>query len=295
MLGLIALATLAGAPAASASASYPVAPNIAVAITNALADPAASPPGTNEPSCVLTPAHPYPVVLVPGTFSNMIDDLDALAPTLANQGYCVYSLDYGGAPGSFIQATGPVATSGQELAAFVAAVRAKTGAARVDLVGHSQGGMLAEYYVKSLGGAPYVHDLVALGPTTHGTTLDGITALAAVFPGANDLVGDACPACVDQENTSAFITALDTGPIAQPGVDYTVIDTIYETVVTPVGSSFINEPGVTNEYVQSQCPNDLVDHVSLVYDQVVFRDVENALDPSTARAPDCLLAFPAPA
>ena len=52
-------------------------------------------------------------------------------------------------------------------------VLAATGAAKVDLVGHSQGGMMPRYYLKFLGGAALVNRLVALAPSNHGTTLDG--------------------------------------------------------------------------------------------------------------------------
>jgi hypothetical protein len=58
------------------------------------------------------------------------------------------------------------------------------------------------------------------------------------------------------------ITTLDAGPIAQPGIKYTIIETKNETVVTPVGSSFIKKAGVANEYVQQFCPFDPVDHVN---------------------------------
>jgi pimeloyl-ACP methyl ester carboxylesterase len=283
------------AGATTANTSYPVAPNIAAGIAAALTDPSQPPPGANLASCSLTAAHPYPVVLVNGTFANAEDDFAALAPTLANAGYCVYTFNYGGTPGAFIQSTGPVTTSAQQVAAYVDQVRTATGAAKVDLVGHSQGGMLAEYYTKVLGGASKVHSVVALSPTTHGTTLDGLATLARFIPGANGLVGAACPACADQETGSAVINRLDAGPIAQPGVGYTVIETLNETVVTPVGSSFINEAGVTNRYVQSQCPLDTVDHADLPYDQVVLQDVKNALSPSTAQSPNCLHAFPYPA
>jgi triacylglycerol esterase/lipase EstA (alpha/beta hydrolase family) len=80
---------------------------------------------------------------------------------------------------------------------------------KVDLVGHSQGGMLAEYYTKLLGGAPHVHDLIALSPTSHGTTLDGLTSLAKTFPGANALVAAACAACADQQAGSAALAPVD--------------------------------------------------------------------------------------
>ena len=107
--------------------------------------------------------------------------------------------------------------------------------------------------------------------------------------------GALCAACVDQEVGSAFLKPLDAGPIAQAGVNYTVIETLNETVLTPVGSSFIHESGVKNMYVQSQCLNDTVDHADLAYDQVTIRDVLNALDPAHTSAPNCLTAFPFPA
>jgi len=103
--------------------------------------------------------------------------------------------------------------------------------------------------------------------------------------GASSLIGDACQACADQETGSAVIGQLDNGPIAQAGVSYTIIGTLNETVVTPVGSSFIPEPGVTNEYVQRYCPFDSVGHGDLACDPVVFQLVRNALDPRHRQVP----------
>ena|SRR5664279_4639015 len=147
--------------------------------------------------------------------------------------------------------------------------------------------MIAEYYVKLLGGATKVHTVVGISPTTHGTTLDGLLALARLFPGANDLVRSACPACVDQEVGSPVITALDNGPIAQSGVSYTVIETHNETVVTPAGSSFIKEPGVKDYWLQDSCPFNWTDHASLTYDKGVYGLTENALDPAHAHQVTC--------
>ncbi len=234
-------------------------------------------------------------MLIPGTFSVMEDDLGALAPILANNGYCVFSTNYGGTSGQLVQAVGPAATSANQVAAFIGKVRQRTGAGKVDLVGHSQGGMLGLYYLKLLGGSGNVHTYVGLSPSTHGTTLDGLATLASFFPGAGSLVGSACPACADQEQGSAFLAPLDSGPIKQAGPNYTVIETLNETIVTPVGSSFVNEPGVTDEYVQATCPFDPVDHADLPYDPVTIRLVMNALDPAHAAAPNCLTAFPNPA
>lgn len=294
-LAVIALIALSGSVAA-ASTDYDVAPNILSGILRSLPNPAAPPAGANDFSCKPTAEHPYPVVLVPGTFSTMGNDFAAVAPTLANAGYCVFALNYGyNRPGDLIQSIGPVPLSAQQLSAFVDRVRTSTGVARVDLVGHSQGGMLAEYYAKILGGAPKVHRIVGLSPTTHGTTLLGLANLARSLPRLNAAVNSACPACYDQEIGSDVIRRLGTGPIAQRGVEYTIIETRYEAVVTPVGSAFIREPGVINRYVQDSCWNDLAGHVTLAYDQVTLRLVMNALSPETARRPNCLKAFPYPA
>lgn len=286
--------TLIVASTAGATTAYPVAPNIVAGGLEALPNPAAPPPGADLNTCH-SAAHPIPVVLVNGTFANAEDDFGALAPTLANAGYCVYTFSYGAPASQFVQSVGPVPASAETLATEVQQVLAQTGATHVDLIGHSQGGLLAEYYAKLLGGARYVHDVIGLSPTTHGTTLDGLATLASYYAGANAFVGAGCQACVDQEAGSPVVKAVDAGPIASPGVNYTIIETLNETVVTPVGSSFIKEPGVTNEYIQQACPLDLVDHADLSYDPAVFQEIFNALDPATAHAPNCLDAFPAPA
>lgn len=295
VLAAAAALLIGGLAQPAAAATYPVQPNIVAGAAAAASNPDAPPPGTNNFSCKPTTQHPYPVVLIPGTFSVMEDDFGALAPILANAGYCVFSLNYGGTQGSLIQAIGSSAASAQQVAALVTKVKQATGVSQVDLLGHSQGAMLGEYYIKVLDGAPNVHAYVGLSPTTHGTTLDGLTALAAFFPGANKFLGSLCQACVDQESGSAFLAPLDSGSIANPAISYTVIETLNETVVTPVGSSFINESGVHNEYVQSACWNDTVDHADLAYDQVTIQEAMNALDPAHATSPNCAKAFPYPA
>jgi pimeloyl-ACP methyl ester carboxylesterase len=291
----VAFAATTLASPAAARTNQIVLPNEEVGIFVSALNPAAPPPGVNNYSCVLTAAHPQPIVLIPGTFGNMTDDYGALAPVLVNDGYCVFATNFGGTPGQLIQATGPMTTSAQQVATFIDQVSAAYHGTQVDLIGHSQGATLAEYAVKLLGEAPKVRNIVGLSPTTHGTTLSGLATLAGAIPGALTLVGTACPACQDQVAGSTVITALDRGPIAQPGVKYTIIETKNEEVVTPVGSTFIDEPGVVNEYVQSSCPADTVDHGDLSYDNTTIRLTLNALSPSTAVAPTCLQTFPYPA
>ena len=284
---VVAAVATAGAGLAEAGDQYPVTPNVYQGIAQSAANPSAPPPGVNTSGCKPTSAHPRPVVLITGTFGNMTDDWAGLGPTLANQGYCVYSTPIGANPNALVQTTGPVVDSAKRIADFVSQVQSQTGAGQVDLVGHSQGGLIAEYYTKLLGGAPRVHTLVGLSPPTRGTTLDGLAALARFFPGAPELVGAACPACADQMIGSSTVKAMNAGPVSQPGVDYTIIETRTEFVVTPPGSAFIPEPGVHNVWVQDSCPTDTVDHVELPYDRAVQTLVANALDPAHPRSVQC--------
>jgi triacylglycerol esterase/lipase EstA (alpha/beta hydrolase family) len=252
--------------------------------------PTASPPGANDWSCKPTAAHPQPVVLVHGTFADMSNSWQAISPLLKNNGYCVFALNYGDYNGSGaigVYGVDDVPTSAAELNAFVDKVLAATGAAEVDVVGHSQGGMMPRYYLKYLGGASEVRALVGLSPSNHGTTLNGLFILSNFFPGANQFTGALCPACEQQRAGSAFITDLNAGGETVPGVDYTVIQTRYDTVVTPYASSFLSGPNVRNILLQNQCILDLGDHLSMPYDHIVGADVLTALDPANPRKPLC--------
>jgi triacylglycerol esterase/lipase EstA (alpha/beta hydrolase family) len=248
--------------------------------------PSASPPGANDWACKPTAAHPRPVVLVHGTFADMSNSWQAISPLLKNNGYCVFALNYGDYNGSGaigVYGVDDIPTSAQELNVFVDKVLAATGAAEVDLVGHSQGGMMPRYYLKYLGGAAEVYALVGLSPSNHGTTLDGLFVLSNFFPGANQFTGALCPACEQQRVDSAFITNLNAGGETVPGVAYTVIQTRYDQVVTPYTSAFLSGSNVKNILLQNQCILDLGDHLSMPYDHIVGADVLTALDPAHPR------------
>jgi triacylglycerol esterase/lipase EstA (alpha/beta hydrolase family) len=287
-----ALVGLAAAPAGAASGNYPVVYNFGAGIVAAATQPGAPPPGANNFSCRPSRVHPNPVVLVHGTFGNMTDSWQALSPLLANNGYCVFALNYGGAEGDQIQATGPIETSAAQLSSFVNQVLAATHARKVDIVGHSQGGMMPRYYLKFLGGAPKVGTLVGLAPSNHGTNLLGLTELLSAFPGgsSSDIAG--CEACSQQITGSAFLQHLNAGGDTVTGVKYTVIETQYDQVVTPYTSAFLTGPNVTNITLQQQCLLDFSDHLAVIYDQIALHDVLNALDPTHATPPPCVPVAP---
>lgn len=296
MLLAVALAVAASfaLPTAPAgAAAYPVPYNFGAGILAATLHPGSSPPGSNDWNCRPTAAHPYPVVLVHGTFANMTDSWQALSPLLANNGYCVFALDYGGSPGNQVQATGDIPTSAAQLGAFVDRVLRATGATKVDMVGHSQGGMMPRWYIKFLGGDQTVHELVGLAPSNHGTTFNGLASLARAFPGGPSALGGLCKACEQQFVGSSFLDELNAGGDTVPGPSYTVIETKYDTVVTPYTSAFLSGPNVTNITLQDQCARDLVDHLGIIYDAIALHDVLDALDPAGATPPACTLVLPA--
>jgi triacylglycerol esterase/lipase EstA (alpha/beta hydrolase family) len=291
---LVTAAALAAQPGhAQAQTQLPVNWDFASGALSGFLAPNTPPPGADNWDCKPSATHPYPVILVNGTFANQDDNWQAASPLLYDNGYCVFTFNYGGT--GIVTATGDIATSAGQLASFVGQVLAATGAAKVDLVGHSQGGMMPRYYLKFLGGAQYVNQLVALAPSNYGTTLDGLTTLATDLGLAglvNGAINPDCTACVEQEQGSAFLDNLNAGGDTVPGVKYTVIESIYDEVVTPYTNAFLTGPGVTNITLQNQCPLDLTDHLEIAADPVALADVLNALDPADPVQVPCLTVLP---
>jgi triacylglycerol esterase/lipase EstA (alpha/beta hydrolase family) len=289
-----AVITLAITASPAAAGQLPVVYNGILGYAHA--SPTATPPGANDWSCEPPSAHPVPVILVHGTFADMSDSWQALSPLLYDNGYCVFALNYGSYDGSGslgVYATGDIAQSAEQLASFVNKVLAASGAKKVDLVGHSQGGMMPRYYIKNLGGASKVNALVGLAPSNHGTTLEGLFTLASYFPGGSSLAGADCPACQEQEAGSSFITNLNAGGETAAGVKYTVIESDNDEVVTPYTSAFLaSRPNVTNVLLQSQCSLDQGEHLSMPYDHIADADVLTALDPAHPQHPACTPVLP---
>ncbi|QWF77275.1 esterase/lipase family protein [Amycolatopsis sp. CA-230715] len=292
LLAGFALMTGIGAPARAAA--EPELPSFPTALLYSFGNPDATPPGANDWSCTPSRAHPRPVVLVHGTWENRYDNFAKLSPALKRAGYCVFALNYGArGPGLIgqspaVKGYGDIGESAKALAAFVDRVRASTESDEVDLVGHSQGGMMARQYLKFEGGTGKVHTLVSLGATHHGTTLSGIATLAETLHllGFSPLLlGDAAQ---QQVVGSSFLAKLNEGGDTVPGVDYLAIATKYDEVTTPYSSAFLTAgPGATvrNVTLQDGCPLDLSDHLSMTYSARAIGLVERGLDPSAPPAP----------
>jgi pimeloyl-ACP methyl ester carboxylesterase len=74
----------------------------------------------------------------------------------------VHSLNYS-------PATNDIRAAAERLAAEVEELVAASGYERINIVGHSLGGLIARYYVQRLGGDARVRTLVTLGTPHHGT------------------------------------------------------------------------------------------------------------------------------
>jgi triacylglycerol esterase/lipase EstA (alpha/beta hydrolase family) len=246
----IAVAVAAGTPAVASADVSDLLPSV-------------SPAGANDFTCRPSTARPEPVVLVHGTFEGAADNWATVSPQLKAAGYCVFALDYGD------RATGDIAISAGQLSRFVDAVLAATGAHKVSLVGHSQGGMMPRYYIKFLGGEKKVDDLVGLAPSNHGTTNPGAFVTGATV----------CEACAQQMAGSPLLEQLNAGDETPGNVSYTVIETRYDEVVVPYTSAFLaGGANTANILLQDACPAEVIDHHEIPNDQLAIRWTLQALD-----------------
>lgn len=263
---------------------------LATGTTSASAAPSS---GFDDWSCRPSAAHPDPVVLLHGLGGNGPGNYAYLGPYLAGRGYCTFTLTYGQATTAIpVGGTVPITKSAPQIKAFVDRVRSTTGAAKVDIVGHSEGGFHSLYGPKVLGYAGQVGKVVALAPPTHGTSFGGLVSVGD-FLGLGPLVDVVlntfgCQACPEIITGGSAVERLTTGPIAQPGVGYTIIASRADALVTPHETSFVREPGVHNLFVQDACPADAaVGHIGLAFDPSVASLVANALDPQHAQPVSC--------
>ncbi|KAI1097444.1 alpha/beta-hydrolase [Jackrogersella minutella] len=227
-----------------------------------------------------------PVVMLHGLSADRNVDLNMLQYELNRRGYCTFSQTYGAwdlVP--WIGGLRAMADSAKDIAAFVREVKDKTGAQKIDIVGHSEGGVQSIYVPMTQSGiSEIVEHVVALGPAIHGAKYYGFTDLwyigGDVTRSIAKVVQDAlgCPACDDMMTGGAVYNDFKNAPnIVQPGNKVTVIMSKSDTLVAPDVSE-IDEAGATNVFVQDTCPDDAVGHAGLMWDKSVWRLIVNALE-----------------
>lgn len=271
---LVVVALVTGSPVRAATTTHlPVSYNF---LQNTLqVNTAASAPGENNWSCRPTAAHPRPVVLVHGTGGNAATNWVTYAALLSNNGYCVFALTYG-VPA--LEASSPVKfgglnsipSSALQLKSFIARVLSTTHAHQVDIVGHSQGTFMPNYYVRFLGGAPYIHRYISLASLWDGTgtSLVGqLNAAGAPYGFTSDNFVPICAACGQMASGSKFVTLMRSGHVAAPSVQYLNISTRYDELVLPYTSGQLTGySNMKNVVLQNYCPTDFTEHFEIASD-----------------------------
>jgi triacylglycerol esterase/lipase EstA (alpha/beta hydrolase family) len=304
LLCAVAAAFAVFSASAYAAPPYPVSYSFQNALTAQGQAPDSSPPGANDFSCKPSAEHPEPVVLVHGLLANQTVNFQTISPLLANDGYCVFSLTYGTLDrvnSPFYQPGGVsrMEASSQQLSAFVDRVLVATGASKIDIVGHSEGSLMPDYYVKYGGGAAKVDKYVGLTTLWDGTNLGGMATLAqlgaplGLTPALIGTVNQFCESCDEFLNGSDFMTKLRAGGVADPAVTYTNIVTQYDELVSPYTSGLMDPgPNVTNHVVQDSCSTDFAEHLTVAFDPVAETLIQNALAPDHPRPVPCTVVLP---
>jgi triacylglycerol lipase len=129
---------------------------------------------------------------------------------------------------------------------------------RVDLVGHSAGGVVIRYWVAELGGADLARRVVTLGSPHHGATV--AERLGGLSP------PDCRGACAELRPGSQLLRDLNAGNETPGDAVWTAVWTAGDETVTPPESAML--AGATNLRVQDACPGERVSHGGLVRDAV---------------------------
>ncbi|GAA2706463.1 esterase/lipase family protein [Micromonospora olivasterospora] len=242
---------------------------VSAAAALAVPSPAAA---AAAPAPLATAAAGNPVIVV-GGLSGVAFAYEPLAARLRADGYRVSSYELPGL------GFGDVTASARAFAGYVDQVRAATGAARVDVVGHSEGGLVSRWYIKYLGGASKVGRYISLGSPQYGTYVANI----AKFLGVGSCLG--IVACQQMTIGSSFLATLNSGDDTPGDVRWTTVRTLQDELVQPVGNASLAD-GATNVLIQDWCLLRVVGHVGLVVDGTTYTVVRGALTDSPVR-PDC--------
>ena len=270
----------------------------APAVRFAMRHPGAKVPGTNDFTC--TPRKgTHPVVLIPGTTEDAFTTWSYYGPRMQAAGLCVYTFNYNPMTHPLVEAvstTGNIYSTAAFMAHFVDKVLKSTGADKVDLVGHSQGGgPLPRAYIKYYGGNKKVNHLIGIVPSNKGTSIlgmekflnePGTPANTIMSAGARYRNLESAP---QQLQGSTFLKELNAGGMTAPGVKYTVVATRFDNRVFPWTNALIPEPGAKNIVIQDVCPLDHSAHTNITYDPMTYQVVANALEPQQATPVKCTI------
>ncbi|WP_051400425.1 esterase/lipase family protein [Haloechinothrix halophila] len=187
-----------------------------------------------------------PVVFVHG-WSSSSSAWDEMVADFKAAGYTdseLYAWDYNSGQSN--------KTTAKQLATLIDDVRATTGAAQVDVVTHSMGGLNSRWYVKFLDGTNYVDDWVSLAGPNHGT---------------NSAYWCWTTSCYEMRPGSNFLTKLNAGDETPGSVDYGTWWSSCDGVINPDDSVLLD--GAKNTWVGC------ISHSAFLSNDAVSQDVRD--------------------
>jgi hypothetical protein len=225
-----------------------------------------------------------PILLVPGTTLNpQVEYSWNWEPALRKLGrpFCTVTLPE--------NAMGDIQVAGEYVVFAIRRMHARSDR-RVDIIGHSQGGMVPRWALRFWPRTrDMVDDLIGMSPSNHGT-VDAIPGCAA----------GCAPAFWQQRTGSNFLRALNSYQETFPGISYTSVYTRTDEVVVPnlgpAASSSLHGGGgrIANVAIQDVCPADVSEHLAIgTYDNTGYALAIDALthrgpaDPSRVASSTC--------
>jgi triacylglycerol lipase len=210
---------------------------------------------------------PGPVLLVPG-YGGSGQSLQPLAAALRSAGrtaVIVEPVDDG---------TDDLRKQAKHLAEVADQVRDDAGAASVDVIGYSAGGVVARLWVRDDGGAQVARRVLTLGSPHHGTSQAALGA---------ELAGGCPTACEQLVPNSDLLRRLNARDETPAGPVWTTVRSASDQMVTPVDSAALS--GALNILVQDMCPGSAAAHGDLPSNPVVLAALGSVLGVGTPEPP----------
>jgi triacylglycerol lipase len=211
--------------------------------------------------------NPGPVLLVPG-YGGSGQSLQPLAAALRSAGrtaVIVEPVDDG---------TDDLRKQAKHLAEVADQVRDDAGAASVDVIGYSAGGVVARLWVRDDGGAQVARRVLTLGSPHHGTSQAALGA---------ELAGGCPTACEQLVPNSDLLRRLNARDETPAGPVWTTVRSASDQMVTPVDSAALS--GALNILVQDMCPGSAAAHGDLPSNPVVLAALGSVLGVGTPEPP----------
>jgi MYXO-CTERM domain-containing protein len=164
----------------------------------------------------------------------------------------------------------------ERLADVIDGIRAQTGEAKIDILAECTGGLLARYYMQSMGGDKYVSRMVTFISPQHGVPKADLAFTTVGWPALDDLTPG-----------SDFLEAVNNAPLPA-NVPITSIYTCTDEYIQPYKTSII--PGAKNIGL---CDG-FVGHYQFFYDREIYKIMHAELTAPIANDPTMPQPMPTP-